>query len=350
MIPVHQVLPAAAPGDAVTSQAFAWRDLLAQWGHLGEIVAEHVHADLADEVRRFDRGGKEILGDGAVILRYAIWSRTAEPALRRHERTALVYHNITPGELLRDFNPSLADLCDKGRKALADLPRPTALIADSSFNAQELRAAGLGDAEVIPLLLDVPSNSASRPSSESEPTVLSVGRIVPNKRLEDAIKAFALYQRHRAPQARLVIVGSSTGFENYRLALERLVERIRAQRVLFTGPISSQARDAWYGRVDAYLSMSVHEGFCAPLVEAMAHGVPVVARSAGAVPETLGGAGLTVDGHELPLVAEALNEVVSSRETRAGLADAAQRRLAQLRPEVLAPRIKAALEPILDGA
>jgi glycosyltransferase involved in cell wall biosynthesis len=350
VIPVHQVLPAATPGDAITNQAFAWRDLLEQWGHPGEIVAEHVHPDLSDEVHRFDRTGKRILGSGAVILRYAIWSKTAEPALRGRERTALVYHNITPGELLRDFNPSLADLCDKGRKALADLPRPTTLIADSLFNAEDLRAAGLGDAEVIPLLLDVSSDTAPRRSSESEPTILSVGRIVPNKRLEDVIKVFALYQRHRAPQARLVIVGSSVGFENYRLALEQLVERIRAQRVFFTGPISSHARDAWYGRADAYLSMSVHEGFCAPLVEAMAHGVPVVARGAGAVPETLSGAGLTVDGHELPLVAEALNEVVSSQETRAGLAGAAQRRLAQLRPEVLAPRIKAALEPILEGA
>jgi glycosyltransferase involved in cell wall biosynthesis len=345
---VHQVIPAATPGDAVTNQAFAWRDLLAQWGHKGQIVAEHVHPDLSDEVRRLDRGGKKVIDQSAVVLRYAIWSKTAEAALRHPERTALVYHNITPGELLRDFNPSLADLCDRGRKALADFPKPAALIADSSFNADDLRAAGLGDAEVIPLLLDVPEDGTPRPAA-TEPTVLSVGRIVPNKRLEDVIKAFALYQGHRVPGARLLLVGSSTGFENYRLALERLVERVGAERVFFTGPISAQARDAWYSRADAYLSMSVHEGFCAPLIEAMAHGVPVVARSAGAVPETLDGAGLTVDGLELPLVAEALHEVVSSAETRSALALAAQTRLAELRPNRLAPRIRSALAPILDG-
>lgn len=347
MIAVHQVIPAATPGDAVTNQAFAWRDLLADWGHGGEIVAEHVHPDLSEQVRRFDRAGKRILDDGAVVLRYAIWSKTAETALRSPERAALVYHNITPGELLRDFNPSLADLCDRGRKALADLPRPASLIADSSFNAADLRAAGLGDAEVIPLLLDVPDDGAVRPSSQIEPTVLSVGRIVPNKRLEDVIKAFALFQGHRAPGSRLVLVGSSMGFENYRLALERLVERVGARRVFFTGPISTSARDAWYSRADAYLSMSVHEGFCAPLVEAIAHGVPVVARSAGAVPETLSGAGVVIDGLELPLVAEALHEVVSSPETRAALATAARERLAELRPDKVAPRIRSALEPIL---
>ena len=96
--------------------------------------------------------------------------------------------------------------------------------------------------------------------------------------------------------------------------------------------------------------MSVHEGFCAPLIEALAHGVPVVARAAGAVPETLGGAGLLVDGdNDLVLAAECLHEVTSSAETRATLADAAERRLVGLRPEAIRPLIRAALRPLLDG-
>ena len=120
--------------------------------------------------------------------------------------------------------------------------------------------------------------------------------------------------------------------------------------MFFTGPISSEARDAWYRRADVYLSMSVHEGFCAPLIEALAHGVPVVARAAGAVPETLGGAGVLLDGEDLPLVSEALNELASSPPTRAALYDAAERRLAELRLNVLAPRIRASLEPLLGDA
>ncbi len=94
--------------------------------------------------------------------------------------------------------------------------------------------------------------------------------------------------------------------------------------------------------------MSVHEGFCAPLIEALAHGVPVVARGAGAVPETLGGAGLVLDGADLPLVAEALHELASSPSTRSALYDAADRRLAELRPDVLAPRVRSALAPLLE--
>jgi glycosyltransferase involved in cell wall biosynthesis len=128
-----------------------------------------------------------------------------------------------------------------------------------------------------------------------------------------------------------------------------LVERIGARRVFFTGAISSEARDTWYRRGDVYLSLSVHEGFCAPLIEALARGMPVVARNAGAMPETLGRAGLVLDDPDPPLVAEALHELASSRSTRNMLFDAAERRLEDLRPEVLAPRIRSALAPLLNG-
>ena len=347
---VHQLLPAAAPDDAVTNQAFAWQELLSSWGHSGEVVAEHVHPNLLGRVHRLDRSGKRLLTEGPVILRYAIGSTTAELALRRPERVALCYHNITPGEYLREFNPRIAELCDRGREALTGFPRPAALIADSSFNAADLREAGLGEAAVVPLLLDVRRHRRIRMDPSNQPTVVTVGRVVPNKRVEDAIKAFALYQRHRAPMARLIIVGSSAGFERYREALDRLVARIEAKHVVFTGPISSRARDAWYLQADAYLSMSVHEGFCAPLVEALAHGAPVVARRAGAVAETLGGAGLVLDGDDLPLVAEALYDVISSPATRATLAREAERRLHELAPESVTPRIHAALKAILNGS
>jgi glycosyltransferase involved in cell wall biosynthesis len=348
MTVIHQLIPAATPGDAVTGQAFAWRELLAGWGHPGEIVSEHVHPDLTNQVHRLDRGGRRLLADGKIVLRYAIYSKTADVALAAPDRVALCYHNITPGHLLRDFNPTVAELCDRGRAALSRLPaRPAIVIADSAFNAEDLREAGLGEATVIPLLLDLPAE-APRDGRGSDPVILSVGRVVPSKRLEDVIKAFTLYQRHRAPTASLVVVGSHAGFENYRLSLERLVDKLGVERVFFTGPISRDARDAWYRRAHVYLSMSVHEGFCAPLVEALAHGVPVVARGAGAVPETLGNAGVVLDGDDLPLVAEALHELASSEETRTSLAVAARRRLADLQPAAVAPKIRLALAPLLD--
>jgi glycosyltransferase involved in cell wall biosynthesis len=349
MTAVHQLLPTASPHDAVTTQAFAWRDLLREWGYESEIVAEHVHPDSLGSVRRLDRAGRRLVNEGSLVLHYALWSATAETALQAMGPLAFCYHNITPGELLRDFNPTVAELCDRGRDELTVFQgRIAALIAPSKFNAADLRQAGLGEATVVPLLLELP-HEAPRRNPHPEPVVLTVGRIVPNKRLEDVIKAFTLYQRRHSPEASLVIVGSDLGFENYRHALDMLVARIGVRNVVFTGPISEKARNAWYSRADVYLSMSVHEGFCVPLIEALAHGAPVVARDAGAMPETLGGAGLVLDGGNLPLVAEALHELASSASTRSPLYDAADRRLAELGPDLLAARIRSALAPLLDS-
>ena len=350
MTGLHQLLSAAAPHDATTEQALIWRRLLREWGYESEIVAESVHPDLMGSVRMLDRAGRRLVKRDAFVLHYTIWSTSAEAALEARAPIGLCYHNITPGDLLRDFNPTLADLCDRGREALPDFRgRVAALIADSSFNATDLREAGLGDAAVVPLMFELPPEVPRRDPS-SEPVVVTVGRIVPNKRLEEVIKAFALFQRRHAPGASLVLVGPYQGFESYRHALDLMVLRTRARRVFFTGQISLAARNAWYRRADAYVSMSVHEGFCVPLIEALAHGVPVVARDAGAMPETLGGAGLVLGGADLALVAEALHEVTTSRPTRDALYDAADRRLAELRPEKLAPLIRASLAPLLDGA
>jgi glycosyltransferase involved in cell wall biosynthesis len=347
MTAVHQLLPAAAPRDAITDQAFIWRDLLQGWGFESEIVAEHLHPDLARPVRPFDRAGRQLLNDGGLVLHYAIRSETAEAALRARGPLAVYYHNITPGDLLRDFNPGVAELCDRGRRALTLFRgRTAAAMAASSFSAAELRDAGLDDATVVPLMLDLPPEVPRR-EPNPEPIVLTVGRIVPNKRLEDVMKAFALYRRHHAPDALLVIVGSDAGFENYRRALDVLVARVGGDGIVFTGPISEEDRDAWYDKADVYVSMSVHEGFCLPLIEALAHGVPVVARDAGAMRETLGGSGVVLDGTDLPLVAEALHELASSPSTRSMLFDAADARLAELRPERLALRMRSALAPLL---
>jgi glycosyltransferase involved in cell wall biosynthesis len=347
MTAVHQLLPAAAPRDAITDQAFIWRDLLRGWGFESEIVAEHLHPDLVQPVHRLDRAGRRLVNEGRLVLHYAVWSTTAEIALAAPGPLALYYHNITPGKLLRDYNPPVAELCDRGRDALTLFRgRTDPAMAASSFSAVELHEAGLDGATVVPLMLDLPPKVPRR-DPNPEPIVLTVGRIAPNKRLEDVIKSFALYQRHHAPEASLVIVGSDAGFENYRQALKTLVARIGAEDVVFTGPSSQEDRDAWYDRADIYLSMSVHEGFCLPLIEALAHGVPVVARDAGAMPETLGGAGLILDGTDLALVAEALHELASSRSTRNTLFDAADARLDELRPDRLALRMRSALAPLL---
>lgn len=351
MTAVHQVIAAAAPADAVTGQALRLRALLRGWGHGSEIVAAHVHPALAGQVLRLDTGGRRVLDEGALVLRYSIWSAAAEAALASDAPLAVVYHNVTPGHLLRAANPAVADLCDAGRARLPSLgARAAVLIADSSFNAADLRAAGAGEAAVVPLLLDTAAPPDRTAPPPGPPSVVTVGRVVPNKRLEDVVRVVTLLQRSREPEARLVVVGAADGFEGYLAALRAFVERLGVRNVRFAGRVDDAARDRAYAEASAYLCMSVHEGFCVPVVESMQNGLPVVARAAAAVPETLGAAGLALPDDDLGVFSEAVREVARSAPLRRRLAEAMRDRLAELSPERVAPMLRAALAPVTGSA
>jgi glycosyltransferase involved in cell wall biosynthesis len=73
-----------------------------------------------------------------------------------------------------------------------------------------------------------------------------------------------------------------------------------ASKVTVTGHISEEELVAWYRRADLFVVASEHEGFCVPLIEAMQFDIPIVARANGAVPETLGDAGVLVPGDTGP--------------------------------------------------
>jgi glycosyltransferase involved in cell wall biosynthesis len=335
---LDQLIAAAAPADAVTNQALAWRRILAAHGIGGRIFAEHVHPQLAREVEALSRFSSR--GPGAVLLRYSIWSAVVDAARRvPRDRLGLLYHNITPGHLLASEQPALAALCDRGRRELPDFAARTAVaIADSRFNADELAQCGFTGVTVVPLLLDVPET----PPPRSRPTgarLLSVGRIAPSKRIEEAIRVLALL-RALVPHAQLDIVGAADGFEAYGERLVRFARRLGvADAVRFRGRVSDEERDRAYADADVYVCTSAHEGFCAPLVEAMSRGLPVVAYDAGAVAETLGGGGLVVADADPVLMAEATHAILDRAELRAALVRGAAGRLAELTPAAVERRI-----------
>lgn len=342
---VHQLIPAAGPSDAVTGQALAWQRALAGWGHEGEIVAQHVSPELKGHVMRLGR--RRVMPSGGVlVLHYSIWSEAARVAREDPRPLILCYHNITPAELLRPYDRGIAHDCELGRRALPGFARSHLVVTDSEFNAEELGRAGFRDVHVVPLLLDLPTPETPRRRGE-EPTILTVGRIAPNKRLEDVIRVFALYQREHAPRASLVIVGSDEAFPSYGRALRRLVAELGAGGVRFAGRVGDAERDRLYATADAYLCMSVHEGFCVPLVEAMALGLPVVARAAGAIPETLAGVGLSIGDDDLAVHAEALHEVVASPEVHAALSAAGTRRARAFDLHVTEAGLREVLTPVI---
>lgn len=340
---VNVFVATLAPSDAVSDQARHRVRLLREWGHDARLVAERWDRSCAAEALPLGRALVERPG-AAWVVHYSIWTDGLAEVLRTTGRPrVLTYHNITPYELLPPG--PVADLC---RRARAELPRLAGdwdlITADSSYNADELREAGFGPVEVVPLLMPL-----GRPAPEAVrgQNVLFVGRLSPSKGLDDLVKAVALLRLRHRPQATLDIVGSRSGWQGYAAGLERLAQRIGAGAA-FRGPVSDAERDQLYARAGVVCLLSRHEGFCAPLVEAMRAGAPIVARDAGAVAETMGGGGVLLPDGDPRLAAEALEAVLADGELRGRLRAGAAQALARVAPDVVEARLRATLGAVLD--
>jgi glycosyltransferase involved in cell wall biosynthesis len=296
---VHQVATSLTYGDAISNEMMEIRSVLQEQGFLSEIfvrfhdprMARHTH-----DYRAYKRFSHR---DNVVIFHFSIGSPVSKLFFRIMDRKILIYHNITPHPFFLDHHRILARECYKGRLELnlfkdkADLA-----LGDSEFNRRELEQAGYPRTGVLPLLMDLarfdqPGDPiVTEMFRERKTTLLFVGRIIPNKKFEDVIKCFYFYQTYFNPDSRLILAGDHRGMERYFAGLQRLVEDLELPDVHFTGHIRFAELVAYYNLADVYLSMSEHEGFGVPLLEAFHKGIPVVAYAAGAVEETLNGGGI----------------------------------------------------------
>jgi len=130
-----------------------------------------------------------------------------------------------------------------------------------------------------------------------------VGRVIPNKKFEDVIKTFYFYKRYFNPDSQLILAGDYRGMERYHAGLQELVGRLALTDVHFTGHVDFPELVSCYRAASCYLSMSEHEGFGVPLLEAFHMRVPVIGFAAGAVVETMNGGGLLLRKKDFPATA-----------------------------------------------
>src|SRR5205823_2653419 len=219
--------------------------------------------------------------------------------------------NVTPAEFYAPYRPGFAWMLETGRAHLARLaPHFTVACGDSAFNAAELAACGFRAPGVLPIIVDpdkwniAPDAALMARLQDGRTNILFVGRIAPNKRQERLVEAFAQY-RALEPHARLIIAGEGRASDPFFNRVQGAIARLKlAAHVEVTGQIEDAALLAYYCTAHLYWSFSAHEGFGAPLVEAMWCDVPVLALRATAVPETLGAAGVLFNrDDDLPAVA-----------------------------------------------
>ncbi|MFI5177335.1 MAG: glycosyltransferase [Vicinamibacterales bacterium] len=350
---VHQWIPAAHPGDAVGNQARVVRDVLRSWGHDSEIYALTIDRGLEDDIRPWhDSGARE--GD-VTLMHFALPSPMTDAIRTLPGARVLYYHNVTPAHFFVPFDPALCRLAVLARRELATLAgRVDLAVGVSEFNRSELDALGFDRTGVLPIAVDTarltdapPVPSLERLLTDGLVNILFVGRIAPNKKIEDHIRLAETFKRYVDAYYRFIFVGRYDGVPHYYATVRALIDEYHMlpDRFWFTGPVPDEELAAYYRHAHAYVSLSEHEGFCVPLVESMAMDVPILAYASTAVPETLGGAGVSFAPKDLEQAAEWLGALVYDEPLRQQVLAGQRRRLADFSRD----RFEAQLKAVLAG-
>jgi glycosyltransferase involved in cell wall biosynthesis len=315
---VHQVLATLGYGDAIGHEVLGIQRVLQAAGYDSEIFVETADPRLEDRTLDYRDLVGAVAPSDLLIHHFSIGSRASRTAYALPGRMALVYHNITPPEYFIGVHDDLVKLCFRGRRELtAYIARCELALGDSEYNRQELEALGFRSTGVLPVVpdfshLDVPADTMFAPDFDDAWTnVMFVGRVIPNKKFEDVIRAFHAYRTRHNPRSRLLLVGSYSGFERYLAMLQGLIARLGTPDVHFLGHVSNEELTALYDMADLFLCASEHEGFCVPIIEAFHKGVPVLAYASTAIPATMDGGGVLYESKD-PFEIARLMEAVTS--------------------------------------
>lgn len=324
--------PSVNAGDAVGRDVAGMGASLANDGHEVRLIAAH-GSNSVDGVQHYrDIIPGYLRPQDVLIYHHCIYSAEWRNLLESRDYIKVLrYHNVTPPRYFRNISSWHESVTSAGRRQTRELVKLgfDLYLATSDYNRNELLEAGapVEKCVTVPVfhristLLDVqPDVTVARHLQDDKLNMLNVGVIAPHKNHLGLLKAFAKLQRH-FPESRLVIVGAVD--PKFRI-LERNIRKLIAElglegSVVFTGRVTEAELAAYYRTSSLYVSASLHEGFCVPLVEAMAFGLPVVALARAAVPETLGNAGILVGRNCPASLAAAIANVISEPERQSGL-------------------------------
>lgn len=289
---IHQFTPSITVGDGVSHALFFTQKILKELGVESKIFANHIDKRLADAVEHIDNYQPH--KDQLLLYHHSIGHKHHDKILSFADKKILVYHNITPSHFFTT-NPHLIDACNLGREQLAtSTDYFSAAYADSSYNAKELIALGYKNVEVISLLFNIedkkniPFNETIVKKHQHTYNIITVGRVVSNKSQHEVINAvFYLREEYKLKNLKLFIIGGISE-ANYNEYLKTLVKNLSLEDVVvFTDKVSDEDLQAYYKSADIFLTLSNHEGFCIPLIEAMLQDVPTLAYNVGGIGSTL---------------------------------------------------------------
>lgn len=350
---VNQLLPAVHDGDAIGDEARSIKQWLTAEGHQSQIFCIQADPAVSGEVVSWKRFADYDQTGAVTILHYALPSPLNGLLMGCKGKKVIIYHNITPAQYLVGYGRELVRIALEGRRQLALLRECCELaLADSEYNEMELQELGYKRTGVLPICyefsrLDLPRHPVlARMFDDDFTNFIFVGRVAPNKRHEDVIKAYTWYKRYVRERCRLFLVGKFAGFFNYYCQLQGLLETLKAGDVYFTGHVTLQEMTTYYRLAHVFLSMSEHEGFCVPLLEAMHLRVPIVAYDAGAIAGTLRGAGVLLRSKNPLVTAEVCAAIYENQSFRQKLIAKQQQVKSYYEPATLKAKFLEYLEAI----
>ncbi|XXF80660.1 glycosyltransferase [Myxococcaceae bacterium GXIMD 01537] len=331
--------------------------LLRGWGVRSDIYADQWDEACREQVKPASRLPRECSREDVLLVHHSFESRCVPVLRKTRARQALIYHNVTPAPLFEGFDRKVAQACDAARDELREMQAwMERAYAYSRFSAEELGAAGYTEVSELPFALDWSAfDVAPDPMLKAElddgcANILFVGRAVPSKRLDDVMRVFSAYQSLYQPRSRLVLAGYLNRETPNGAYLYGVKELLGSERVRLLGRVSAAQLSACYATATVYLSMSRHEGFGVPLLEAMHRDVPVVAYGAAAVPETMGGAGVTTLSDDPVEVARVLAVLERRVDLRWKVIESQRARLRALGQANVAEQVHEGLRPLLESA
>jgi glycosyltransferase involved in cell wall biosynthesis len=297
---LHQLLPNLSYGDAISNQAIWIREQLVEKGYRSEIFVRYIDPRVKDKCRVYQAGAFH--ADDGLLYHHSIGSEITPAACTHSGPKWLIYHNITPPEFFHPYRSEHARLLRRGREEMWTLARAfPRSVGVSAYNAEELQMFGFASPSVLPLAIDPgawslsPDDGLMTRLQDGRRNLLYVGRYAPNKCQHNLVEAFSHYLRID-PESRLILVGNGDATDPYVRFVHETVDRLGLrEHVILSGHVSTSELHAYYRTAHLFWSMSEHEGFCVPLVEAMWFDLPILAFHAGAIKETLGGAGIIFD-------------------------------------------------------
>jgi len=338
---IDQLVPAFHRGDAIGDEAWHLRNFFRSRDFASDIYRLDCDRGLEEESRPFSSFPVPASND-ITILHFALPSILTQGLIRSPGKRVIIHHNITAPEFFAGFSEEMASLVRAGRRELETLaPMVDLALADSEFNCQELRGLGFRKSEVFPLYIDFAKYE--KPASrfvqglfaDDWTNILFVGRVVPNKKIEDLIRVLFYYKKYISPLVRLIVIGKTTSLPKYYQSLVRMADEfyLKPEEIRFTGHLPDGEMFAVYRAAQVFLSMSEHEGFCLPLIESMIFDLPVVAFNSTAIPWTLDGAGVLLNTKRVDLAAELVARVAQDAKIRKAVIDGQRRRLARFKEE-----------------